>query len=236
MKKDKPAAPTRVSMSRTETRLTAICQECLLLISQLRANKDFGEPEILTKRIQELVGKIERESRAAGFSEETIHQAIFALVAFIDETVIASEWKHKDRWLSNPLQLQLFNRYDAGEEFFIRLEKFRQRPEYYGDILELYFLSLALGFKGKYQFVGKEKLLELLEMTYSELRQGGGRRLLSLSPHGSTGGEVLEVVREIPLWFLGIGAVAIGFFLYIIMNILTAKAANHVALFLDKIG
>ena len=224
------------SASGQKTNLTEICRDCFLLILQLRAAKDLGEPEILKKRIQELLRHIERESREAGYGEESIQRAVFALVAFIDETIIASEWDQREQWLANPLQLQLFNRYDAGEEFFATLDKLRRRPEHERELLELYFLCLALGFRGRYRFIGKEKLLELLETTYSELKRADSKHSLTLSPHGSGEEGVLKTIsRELPVWFIGLGAMAVGFYFYVIINVLISNAAIDTAQYLENI-
>ncbi|MFX1263720.1 MAG: DotU family type IV/VI secretion system protein, partial [Promethearchaeota archaeon] len=103
--------------------LPEICSDCLTLILQLRRTSELGDQSVLKERIFSLLSKVEREAKEAGIESEDIQWAIFALVAFIDETIISSEWGAKDAWLAKPLQLEFFNRYDAGEEFFNRLEQ-----------------------------------------------------------------------------------------------------------------
>jgi type VI secretion system protein ImpK len=208
-------------------RLAEICSDCFMLILQLRTASDFGDPEVLRRRIKELFDKMERECKREGIAFEDIEMARFALVAFIDESVLSSEWSQKEAWLANPLQLELFNRYDAGEEFFVRLEQLRQRPQAHAEVLEVYYLSMALGFKGRYQLQEQERLRYLMEDTLSDLRRVTGKSGESLSPHGQRRDEIVEVVaREVPLWVVGVGAAAVGFFFYLIMTFLSSAAAR----------
>lgn len=210
--------------------------DCFTLILQLRKTHEYGDQEILRKRVHELLDKAEREAKDAGFSDEDIQMVIFALVALLDETIIASEWSQKDAWLAKPLQLELFDRFDAGEEFFVRLEKLRQRPQYDKGVLEIYYLCMTLGFKGKYQFQEREKLRQLIEETHDDLRHIKGKSAEILSLHGQRKDELVEVVsKEVPFLVVVISSVAIGFIFYLVMTLLISNAANTVINIINSI-
>ena len=66
----------------------------------------------------------------------------------------------KRHWLSEPLQIKLFDTFNAGEEFFSNLSELRLRTTNNKDVLEIYYLCLSLGFKGKYQLQSPEILEE----------------------------------------------------------------------------
>jgi len=216
--------------------LMEFCSACIALILQLRNTSEYGEQDTLRSRIHELLKKVERDAKVAGIDYEDIHYAIFALVAFIDETIIASGWSQKEAWLAKPLQLELFNRFDAGEEFFIRLEKLRQRAQYNKSVLELYYLCMTLGFKGKYQLQEREELRQIIEETYADLRHVKGRSAEILSPHGKRKDEIVEVVKkEVPAWVVIVSAFAIGFFFYLIMTFLISDSAGDVKQIIEKV-
>jgi type VI secretion system protein ImpK len=209
--------------------LTEICSELFTLILQLRKTADFGDVEILRQRLRGFLDRVESRARDAGYSSEDIHQTLFALIAFLDETLIASDWPRKEEWLSKPLQLEYFDRFDAGEEFFTRLEKLRQRPRMMSPVLKVYHLCMALGFRGKYQFLEREKIKTLIEETYAELCHVRNKSSGLLAPHGSRGDEIVDVVtREIPFWVIAVFAVAIGFFFYMTMTFMISNAAKSV--------
>jgi type IV/VI secretion system ImpK/VasF family protein len=77
--------------------------------------------------------------------------ACFAVVAWLDECVLRCAHDSNpalcDQWRRAPLQAQLFNTANAGEEFFERLGRLGPAQK---DVRELYFLALALGFRGRY--------------------------------------------------------------------------------------
>lgn len=216
--------------------LLEICSDAFTLILQLRQTSEYGDLDVLRQRICELLNKIERDAKEAGIDYEDIHMVIFALIAFLDETIIASNWSQKPDWLAKPLQLEFFNRFDAGEEFFVRLENLRQRPQYYSSVLEVYYLCLTLGFKGKYQLQDREKLHRVIGDIYTVLKQVKGKSPDILSPHGQRKDEIIEVVKkEIPVWVIVVSAFAIGFFFYIIMTLFASNAAHDIIQFIDGI-
>ncbi len=210
--------------------LTDICAEIFTLILQLRRTSDFGNFEILRQRVKDLLGRVEARARDAGYNNEDVRLVLFACVAFLDETIIASDWSQKDEWLARPLQLEYFDRFDAGEEFFVKLEKLRQQPQSMEPVLKVYHMCMSLGFRGKHQFLEREKIRSLIEETYAELSHGRAKAANRLSPHGAREDEIVAVVtREIPVWVIAVFAAGIGFFFYLIMTVLISRTANDIA-------
>jgi type VI secretion system protein ImpK len=211
-------------------KLSDICSECFTLILHLRAVREFGDSEILRRRIKDLLDKIERDGRRVDVSPEGIQMAKFALVSFIDESIITSEWSRREVWRANPLQYELYSRYDAGEEFFRRIDQLRQRTQENAQVLEVYYLCLVLGFKGKYQLFEQEKLRQLIGELHADLRRVIGKPTNVLSPHGRRKDEIVDVVtKDIPPWVIGVAAAGIALLFWIIMRFIISGAANDVA-------
>ncbi|RMI27493.1 MAG: DotU family type IV/VI secretion system protein [Calditrichaeota bacterium] len=209
-------------------RLADLCYGGFMLILQLRAVSEFGDPERLRRRILEFINRLERRAKEAGYPSEDIRYTKFALVAFLDETILASQWSQKDLWMSNPLQLELFGRMDAGEMFFRNLEELRRHSAGNVEVLEVYYLCLALGFKGRYSLFEQDKLWFILEDLYGELQRLRGDKSTRLSPSGERREQITEVVKkEVPAWIVAVGAGAIGFIFYIIMLLLSQNAASE---------
>jgi type VI secretion system protein ImpK len=215
-----------------ERDLTTLCSDFLMLVMQLRVVKQLDDAERLRSRTKDMLSRLDTKARAAGIEFELVEQAKFALVAFLDEAITEISFDQKDAWLSNPLQMELFNRYDAGEEFFKRLQQLRQRAQANIPALEVYYLCLVAGFKGKYQFQDVEGLRGLIEDTRADLfRFKEGRVPNVLSPHGKPAEGVLEVVsKEVPVWVIGVVAAAVGVLFFVVMSLLiNGNADNAVA-------
>jgi type IV/VI secretion system ImpK/VasF family protein len=86
--------------------------------------------------------------RDAGVPDGETAEARYAIVAFIDDRVLKeSSWPGRSEWMNNPLQLQFFREYTAGENFIGRMRALAQRG---GSpwALEAYYLCVAMGFVG----------------------------------------------------------------------------------------
>jgi len=217
-------------------RLAEYFTPCFMLILQLQSAKNPGQPGALRQRIKKFLVKVEQACAAAGYREKEIGKALFALVAFLDETLISGNWPHQKTWRENPLQIELYKSYNAGEEFFNRLEQMLRRPAAEAEVLEVYYLCMVLGFKGKYLLHQQEKLRVLISDTHKELRQVFDTPGQALSPHGllppSRGDKHLIPLSgyEVPVWVYYVTIIAVGVLFYLglsySINVLTEGAEN----------
>lgn len=211
-------------------RLADLFAPCFALILQLRATTEFGDADLLRRRVKDLLEQSEREALRAGVPAEDVRTARFALVAFVDETVLSSDWSQKDWWVARPLQLELYDRYDAGEVFFDRLDQLLARPEQYAEVLEVYYLCMTLGFKGRYQLHEQERLRILIEETYAALSKVPGMTASVLAPHARPRGQVAAEVRNaVPPWVVALVAVGIALLVYVGMSLYMSAAADRTA-------
>lgn len=217
-------------------RLSEVFSPCFTLVLQLRSTDALGDAEVLRQRIKRLLDKAAQEAARAGADHEDVQAARFALVAFIDETILSSEWPQKDHWLARPLQLEIFDRYDAGEEFFVKLDELRASRAVRAEVLEVYYLCMALGFKGRYQLHDQARLRLLIEETYSELRRLPGMGSGVLSAHGKPRDQVAtEVKSKLPAWIVAAAAAVLGLLIYVGMSFYISGAAQDVVRVINEV-
>ena len=223
-------------LSKTKKNLSDLSSECLILILQLRSTNDYGESEVLKSRVYEMFERFESNARKFGIDNEKIRLAKFALVAFLDETIISSSWPQKEAWLSEPVQIKLFETFNAGEEFFNFLNELSQRTGANKEVLEVYYLCLSLGFKGKYQLQSPENLRKIIDDLNLELHPETYRAIDSISPNGKPRQSFVQTVRSgLPLWVYPIGALILFVIFYVIMSTSISGEAEIVVDFLKSL-
>ena len=159
------------------------------------------------------------------------------MVAFLDETIISSEWSEKNEWLAEPLQIKLFDTFNAGEEFFTNMSNLRQRTTVNKDVLEIYYLCLSLGFKGKYQLQSPENLRRIIDDLNLELHPEAFRSIDLLSPNGKPKQSIVQTVKVgLPLWVFPVGAFAILLVFYFIMSFSISGKLDDVLEFLKTLN
>jgi len=124
-------------------------------ICQGRMNNPLPYEET-RRRFDDLIQQARQCCQDAGFNEDDWQTALFAICAWIDETILCSEWSERGRWQEDQLQRIHFQTMNAGEEFFTRLAELD--PEATA-IREVYAYCLALGFKGRYFLPEDDKRL-----------------------------------------------------------------------------
>lgn len=213
-----------------------LSSETLMLILQLRSTNEYGNAATLKSRVSDLFEKFEREGRTAGIDNEKVRLAKFALVAFLDETIISSSWTQKDEWLAEPMQIKLFDTFNAGEEFFEHLHQLRQRSSGNADILEVYYLCLALGFKGKYQLQSPENLRRVIDDLNLELHPEMYSAIDSISPNAKPKDTIIQTTTGgIPLWVYPAGALLVFVLLYVILSVSISGTASDVSEILNSL-
>lgn len=218
------------SASSADERLSEVFAPCFTLILKLRATDDFGAEDVLRRRIKDLLDRTERGALGSGIAPDAIQNAKFAIVAFLDETILSSSWAQKEAWMNTPIQLELYDRFDAGEVFFDRLHDLLDDPRARAEVLEVYYLCMALGFKGKYRLHEQERLRELIETTQEKLARVPEMQFDELAPHGAPRGQAAsEVKSKLPPWVVGAAAVLVGFLIYAGMYFYISASATETA-------
>jgi type VI secretion system protein ImpK len=116
----------------------------------------------LTQRVadaaafRESIGKMiaagVQDSRSIGYSPQTLNMARFAVVAFLDESVLNLQDPTFSDWAAHPLQEEMFRGQPAAETFFRHITDLLNQPESVetSDVLELHATCLLLGYRGNY--------------------------------------------------------------------------------------
>ncbi len=209
-----------LDLTKTRTRkvddITTLCTDIFLIIIRMRESEDLGEPAALRKLIIHYLGLFKNNCKAINISSSMINDAIYALVALLDETVMSVPGKCRDYWVTNPIQLELFGDNLAGQKFFDKLSKLMKDPARMKDVLEIFYLCLSLGFEGKYKLSNATERDKIIDALARILLKTGKRAVSGLSPHGrrrvSRSLAKRSQKRLIPIWVVGtiVGILVIG--------------------------
>ena len=113
------------------------------------------------------------QAKSVGYASEVNQLAFFAVVAFLDESVLKMQNPAFADWAQRPLQEEMFGHNRAGEIFFDHLHTIlvRQDSSDTADCLEVFCLCMLLGFKGK--FALSSSISSLSGQSGSNLRSSG---------------------------------------------------------------
>lgn len=132
----------------------------------------------LGARLTALIESARNTASEQGIAAEDYQAALFPIVAWADEALIALAWAGASEWPKRLLQKRYFNLSTAGIEFFKRLEQLERDAD---ELKEVYLVCLCLGFQGRYSYDRDPKAL-------ADIRE---QLLASLSPGASATGELL---------------------------------------------
>ncbi|WP_206197454.1 type IVB secretion system protein IcmH/DotU, partial [Pseudomonas viridiflava] len=77
--------------------------------------------------------------------------ARYVLCTVLDEAVLTTAWGSSSNWSTMSLLSHFHQETFGGEKFFQLLERLGSNPARHLHLLELMYLCLALGLKGKYR-------------------------------------------------------------------------------------
>lgn len=223
------AATARTGSAATLQRLVAginpllgAASQLLALVSQLRATTAHADRAGLRRQLVERVADFEQRARASGVGKPQVAAARYLLCTFIDEAIAGTPWGAVPVPGVRTL-LQEYHEDESGaDKAFELLERLSTEPAVNAELLELFYVCLALGFEGRHAGrpdgaaqlrAWQERLLELLRPDGAPA--AGGPRTLAQRWAGSTParGPTLTVV---PIWMaLVVGAaVSVGALLW----------------------
>ncbi len=197
------------ALDRRGWNLALAFQEVFTAIVRLRYNRQaVSSAESFRAQMKQALRVAEQEARSGGYNAEDVKQAIFAVVAFLDESALGCRNPAFADWARLPLQAELYGHQLAGEVFFQELQKTLTRNDSAetADLLEVYDLCLLLGFKGRYAAGGD--LRSIMAAIQDKMRRVRDP-FAALSPRGGIPAEAFRMVQSDP-WIrrLAIAAIA----------------------------
>ncbi len=162
--------------------LAILATDILLIGVKIRETSNLGQADQLKRLLTAYFKDFERTCLSHGKPAEAVEQGKYALAAFIDETIINSESNVRETWITEPLQTAFFNDNLAGENFFKRLEAMLPDLKRNLEVIEVYYLALALGFQGRYRLSGPEVLPNVVRNLLKRIEGLKGAPPKSISP------------------------------------------------------
>jgi type VI secretion system protein ImpK len=166
--------PGSAEMLKRADNLALLFQEVLTVVVRLRANRQrVTNSDAFRAQVQNALRSAEQDALRRGYSQEDVRVAVFAVVAFLDESILNAQNPVFADWPRKPLQLELFGVQIAGEIFFRNVERLlsRQDSEPLADLLEVHQLCLLMGFRGKYGATGGAEIRHILSQIEDRIRR-----------------------------------------------------------------
>jgi type VI secretion system protein ImpK len=168
------SAGTTSTVSRRQENLAFVFQEMITVIERMRSNRQpVTDSASFRHQVREALKAADQDARRRGYTAEDIQLAIFAVVAFLDETILNLRLPAFADWPKQPMQEELFGHHIAGEIFFQNLQALlgRNDSQELADLLEVYQICLLLGFAGRYAIGGRAELRAIIEATALKIRR-----------------------------------------------------------------
>lgn len=202
--------PSAAAAGRRSDNLALAFQEILTVGERLRSNRQpVPDANSFRHSVREALKAADHEARRRGYEAEDVNLSIFAVVAFLDESILNLRSPVFADWPRQPLQEEMFGHHVAGEIFFQNLQKILGRTDSHdtADVLEVYHLCLLLGFAGRYSIGGRGELKAVVDQVSEKIRRIR-KPSLELSPHWALPNDPARQAQGDPLvrWIM-IGAI-----------------------------
>src|SRR6185369_1610794 len=195
------------------------------LILRLRAGI-VAPSNDLRPKVAALLEDFEKRAERYRFNHKIVQVSKFALASFVDEVVLMNNFPLRDQWEKYALQLEYFGEQLAGNKFFEKLQAMLGQTEVTKDAIEVYYVCMLLGFKGRYAIYEQEKLLAIMQQTANALVKAGKIVPVELSPHWLVHDQPKPPKkRGMPVWakLTALGGLGLAFIAYLIMFALSSS-------------
>jgi type VI secretion system protein ImpK len=217
-------------------RVNWVVHDCFSAARQLRKASQGSamSPPQLYARTSALVDAMLADAAKAGYASEDARLMAYAVVALLDEVVMSKPGTLRDHWTTHPLQLAYFKENQAGENFFVHLDRVRNDPSR-THVLRVFYLALLFGFQGKHRARGTEiELADLVESIRTQL----GRTLTVpdfLSPDSQApDAAALPGVSRMSFTWLGAAAMGLALIFYLGFRVALHERAEALLVLMQK--
>ena len=189
---------------------------------RLRATVRHADPAGLRANLVESVKRFEATARARGLPNDQVVAARYILCTLLDESASSTPWGGSGAWSSQSLLVHFHNEAWGGEKVFQLLQRLIEQPTQHRNLLELVYVTLTLGFEGRYRVAdnGKAQLDSVRERLAGKLRElaGAPEPALSTQWKGVAAAQT-RMSDGIPLWVIGAGLAALLLALFLVLRL-----------------
>ncbi len=199
--------------------LLELAAPLLSLAFRLKNSLSYANIDELKKRLAAEIKLFQSKSGSLGLTAEQINVASFGLCCYLDETIQNTPWGHQHHWWRENLLIQFHGVADGGEMFFRNIEYLVKQPSEQLRLIQLYYVLLSLGFKGKYGLSADSAgQLDKIRTELYHLNQSFATdpaNELSIDWMGQKAGGN-RFVAQVPAWVFA--SVALGLLLFIYLG------------------
>ena len=160
-----PAPPAAYGTERRAENLAFVFQELFTVAERLRSNRQpVTDANVFRQQVREAIKSADAEARKRGYDPQEIQLAIFAVIAFLDESILNLRSPVFADWPRQPLQEEYFGHHVAGEVFFQHLNNLVRMndSQSLADLLEMFQLCMLLGFAGRYSIGNRGEITPIV--------------------------------------------------------------------------
>lgn len=180
-------------------------------LARLAANAAATDPDITRQALLGLLKRFERDALQAGISPRPLAAARYTLCTALDEAILQTPWGQSGDWSESTLLNTVFAETWGGEKIFSIIERALAEPEAQGELIELCYFVLLLGFQGRYRLVrdGTAEVDSIRERLLDALRGRRGTPAALQVPQPVVPRRP-QLLRLLPVWLVAIGCLAIA--------------------------
>lgn len=168
----KPSIPQVEQIDITsENILLACASELINLASNLITLEPSNSTEQLRHDINSQIEQFDNKLNEQGKTQEVALTARYLLCCLLDELVLRTPWGIQSSWSRQTLLSKYHNETSGGEKFFVIVNKLMEQAQRNIDLIELSYLCLSVGFRGKYQLsaTGENDILQIGNMMHQAI-------------------------------------------------------------------
>lgn len=187
-------------------------------------------PETLRTRLLEELVRARDAAVASGSSLDRADQAAWSVAALLDDLALNTPWGGASAWPRQPLVVMLRGDVDAGSQFFSRLEELERHPNRDKELLELQYLCMALGFRGKFRIPGRagDRSINAVRVAAARFLRDADAADAPLSPNWRGVVASDEPQRfVVPIWVMGVIAAVAATGIYVALSMALSNQATQ---------
>lgn len=192
----------QVKVAGQSNRILSAANRLITVLSALGNTLSHPNVPQLQQELASEISNLDHALKQLGVRNEEALTARYILCAAIDEAILDTPWGAESGWGGRSLLRVYHNETSGGERFFDLLDQVSARPSEYRELIELFYVLLSLGFRGRYALdpSGDARVETLRERVHQDMQQDI-RSERSLSPRDPASDAVQPALRnQIPLW------------------------------------